>query len=200
MTGSPPRRRGGLGVVGRRLVQFVLDEMVVFVPMLLLAIAVVVLFHPRGPGLLTFLKVVLYTMLGLDFAGLWFLNVWWPYRHGGQTPAMRWLRLRIVTLEGAHPSLGAFAVRELLMMVDGFAWGLAGIIVMLVTRRRQRFGDVVARTVVVRVPRRRDTDPGGSADQAAFPGPDGDLGAVAGPQLALGRADVGLDGGQRHHE
>jgi uncharacterized RDD family membrane protein YckC len=202
MTGSRP----GLGVVGRRLVQFLLDELLVFGPMLLLAIAVVWLFHPHGLAMLTFLKVVLYTMLALDFAGLWFLNVWWPYRHGGQTPAMRWLRLRIVTLEGAHPSLGAFAVRELLMMVDGFAWGLAGIIVMLVTRRRQRFGDVVARTVVVRVPRRRDSDCDDSndcddsADQAAFPGPDGDLGAVAGSQLALGRADVGLDGGQRHHE
>ena len=177
--------RPGLGIVGRRLVQFLLDEMLVFVPMLLLAIAVVWLFHPHGPGLLTFLEVVLYTMLALDFLGLVFVMVWWPYRHGGQTPAMRWLRLRIQTLEGTHPSLGAFVVRDLLMLVDGFAWGLAGTVVMLVTRRRQRFGDVVARTVVVRVPK--------SAGQTAFPGPDGDLGAVAGTQLALDRADVGLD-------
>ncbi|MEU8636413.1 RDD family protein [Amycolatopsis sp. NPDC048633] len=184
--------RPGLGVVGRRLVQFVLDEMLVFVPMLLLAIAVVWLFHPHGLALLTFLKVVLYTMLVLDFLGLVFINVWWPYRHGGQTPAMRWLRLRIETLEGAHPSLGAFVVRDLLMVVDGFAWGLAGIVVMLVTRRRQRFGDVVARTVVVRVPR--------LADQAAFPSPDGDFGTVSGAELALDRADVGLDRRQRNHQ
>ncbi|MEV6639321.1 RDD family protein [Amycolatopsis sp. NPDC051371] len=189
--------RPGLGVVGRRLVQFVLDEMLVFVPMLLLAIAVVWLFHPHGLALLTFLEVVLYTMLALDFLGLVFVNVWWPYRHGGQTPAMRWLRLRIETLEGTHPSLGAFVVRDLLMLVDGFAWGLAGIVVMLVTRRRQRFGDVVARTVVVRVPRRPIEE---SADQAAFPSPDGDLGAVAGAQLALDRADVGLDRRQRNHQ
>ncbi|OXM65823.1 RDD family protein [Amycolatopsis vastitatis] len=198
MTGSRP----GLGVVGRRLAQFLLDEMLVFVPMLLLAIAVVWLFHPDGAGLLTFLKIVFYAMLALDFAGQWFVNAWWPYRHGGQTPAMRWLRLRVVTLDGTHPSLGAFLVRELLMVVDGFAWGLAGITVMVVNPRRQRFGDIVARTVVVRVPQRRNSlvGLGGSAHQAAFPGPDGDLGAVAGPQLALGRADVGLDRGHRHHE
>ncbi|MEV7094838.1 RDD family protein [Amycolatopsis sp. NPDC051045] len=195
MTGSRP----GLGVVGRRLAQFLLDEMLVFVPMLLLAIAVVWLFHPHGVALLTFLKIVFYTMLALDLVGQWFVNAWWPYRHGGQTPAMRWLRLRVVTLEGTHPSLAAFVVRELLMVVDGFAWGLTGIGVMLATRRRQRFGDVVARTVVVHVPRGRD-GLGESADQAAFPGPDGDFGAVAGPQLALGRADVGLDRGHRHHE
>ncbi len=188
MTGSRP----GLGVVGRRLAQFLLDELLVFLPMLLLAIAVVWLFHPHGPGLLTFLKVVLYTMLALDFAGQWFVNAWWPYRHGGQTPAMRWLRLRVVTVDGGHPSLGAFVARELLMLVDGFAWGLAGTIVMLVSKRRQRFGDIVARTLVVRVPR--------SADQPAFPGPDGDLGAVADPELALDRADVGLDRGHRHHQ
>jgi uncharacterized RDD family membrane protein YckC len=198
MSGSASPRRGGLGVVGRRLVQFVLDELLVFVPMLLLAIAVVWLFHPRGVALLPFLKVVLYTMLALDYLGLWFVNAWWPYRHGGQTPAMRWLRLRVVTLDGGHPSLAVFVVRDLLMVIDGFAWGLAGIIVMLATRRRQRFGDVVTRTVVVRVPRR--TTPVRSAGETAFPGPDGDLGAVAGPELALGRADVGLDRGQRHHQ
>lgn len=189
--------RPGLGVVGRRLVQFLLDELLVFVPMLLLAIAVVWLFHPPGPELLTFLKVVLYSMLALDLLGLYFVHTWWPYRHGGQTPAMRWLRLRVVRLDGGHPSLGAFVVRQLLMVVDGFAWGLAGIAVMLCTRRRQRFGDVVTRTVVVRVPRRGTGD---SAHQAAFPGPDGDLGAVAGPELALRRTDVGLDRGQRNHE
>ncbi|WIX98997.1 RDD family protein [Amycolatopsis mongoliensis] len=189
--------RPGIGVVGRRLVQFLLDELLVFVPMLLLAIAVVWLFHPHGPALLTFLKVVLYTMLALDFLGLVFVMVWWPYRHGGQTPAMRWLRLRVQTLEGGHPSLGAFVVRDLLMLVDGFAWGLAGIVVMLVTRRRQRFGDVVARTVVVRVPWRSIDE---SAGQAAFPGPDGDFGTVAGAQLALDRADVGLDRRQRNHQ
>jgi uncharacterized RDD family membrane protein YckC len=198
MTGSASPRRGGFGIVGRRVMQFVLDELVVFGPMLLLAIAVILLFHPRGVALLPFLKVVIYTMLALDYVGLWFVSVWWPYRHGGQTPAMRWLRLRVVTLDGKHPPLSVFVVRELLMMVDGFVWGLAGIVVMLSTRRRQRFGDVVTRTVVVRVPR-RDTA-AGSADESAFPGPDGDLGAVAGPELALGRADVGLDRGQRHHQ
>ncbi|MFJ9779657.1 RDD family protein [Amycolatopsis sp. NPDC101161] len=184
--------RPGIGVVGRRLVQFLLDELLVFLPMLLLAIAVVWLFHPHGPGLLTFLEVVLYTMLVLDFVGLLFVTVWWPHRHGGQTPAMRWLRLRVRTLDGGHPSLGAFLVRELLMVVDGFAWGLAGTVVMLVSRRRQRFGDIVARTVVERVPR--------SADEPAFPRPDGDFGAVPGPQLAFDGADVGLDRGQRNHE
>jgi uncharacterized RDD family membrane protein YckC len=199
MSGS----RTGRGIVGRRIVQFLLDELLVMVPMLLLAIAVIWLFHPHGVALLGFLKTVVYTMLALDFLGLWLVSTWWPYRHGGQTPAMRWLRLRVVTLDGKHPPLSVFVVRQLLMLVDGFAWGLVGIVVMLVTRRRQRFGDVVARTVVVRVPRGRDGSGDGfgdSADQAAFPGPDGDLGAVARPELALGRADVRLDGGQRDHQ
>ncbi|WP_410619914.1 RDD family protein [Amycolatopsis sp. cmx-8-4] len=205
MTGSPPEDRPGPGIIGRRLVQFFLDEMLVFVPMLLLAVLVIVLFHPSGRvSLLPFLKVVVYTMLALDLVGLWFVTTWWPYRHGGQTPAMRWLRLRVVMLDGSHPPLRLFLVRQVLMLIDGFAWGLAGVVVMLCTRRRQRFGDVVARTVVVRVPKHSPADSPvdspESVDEAAFPGPDGYLGAVAGPELALGRADVRLDGGQRNHE
>jgi uncharacterized RDD family membrane protein YckC len=36
-------------------------------------------------------------------------------------------------------------------VVDGFAFGLAGLLVMLLSPRHQRVGDLVARTLVVRV-------------------------------------------------
>lgn len=186
-------------MVALRVLQYVLDEMLVVVPLFLLAIGVVWLFHPHGiPALLLFLKIVFYTTLGLAFGCLWALDIWWPHRHGGQTPAMRWLRLRVVTLDGGQPSLWAFAGREVLLVIDGFAWGLVGVTVMLCTRRRQRFGDVVMRTMVVRVPKKRDAEGerARSADEAALPRPDGDLGAVARPQFPLRGRDVRLHRGQ----
>lgn len=168
-------------MVGRRIVQYLLDQLIVAVPLLLLAVLVVLLFRPAGlPALAGFLKVVLATMMVLDFAGFWFFAIWWPHRHGGQTPAMRWLRLRVVTLEGGQPPLRAFVIRTVLMLVDGFAWGLAGIGLMLFTPRRQRLGDLVAGTVVVKVARVPETGPE-SADEAALPRPDGHLGAVTRP-------------------
>ncbi|WP_166459702.1 RDD family protein [Amycolatopsis pithecellobii] len=167
-TPSPP----GRGVVVRRIIQSALDGLLVMVPLVVLAAAVVIVFHPRGLlALVTFVKVVFFTMLALDFILVWWLAIWWPYRHGGQTPGMRWLRLRVVTLDGEHPSLGMFVLRSVLMVVDGFAWGLVGVVLILSTPRRQRLGDIVARTLVVRVPK--------SADEPALPRPDGDLGAVS---------------------
>ncbi|HEY3708579.1 MAG TPA: RDD family protein [Amycolatopsis sp.] len=193
MTTSRPSAGRGLGVVGRRIVQYLLDQLIVAVPLLLLATLVVLLFRPAGlSALVPFVTVVALTAMVLDFAGLWFFAIWWPHRHHGQTPAMRWLRLRVVTLEREQPPLRAFVIRTVLMLVDGFAWGLAGIGLMLFTPRRQRMGDLVAGTVVVKVERAPETGPE-SADEAALPRPDGHLGAVARPELALGRGEVCLD-------
>jgi uncharacterized RDD family membrane protein YckC len=178
MTTSRPPAPPGLGVVGRRIVQYLLDQLIVAVPLLLLAVAVVLLFRPTGlSAVIPFVTVVAITVMVLDFAGLWFFAIWWPHRHGGQTPAMRWLRLRVVTLEGEQPPLRAFVIRTVLMLVDGFAWGLAGIGLMLCTPGRQRLGDLVAGTVVVKVARVPETGPE-SADEAALPCPDGHFGAV----------------------
>ena len=63
---------------------------------------------------------------------------------------MRWLGLRITTLRGGEPSLRAYLVRWLLMAVDGLLLGLVGAVLIAVTPRNQRLGDMVAGTVVVR--------------------------------------------------
>jgi len=181
MTEPRSRWRDGFGLAGRRVAQAVLDGLVVVLPMLLLAIVAIVVYRPSGfADLLRYLKVVVFAMLGLDLLGAWLLSVWWPHRHGGQTPAMRWLRLRVVTLDGGQPSLGALFLRQLLMVVDGFAWGLVGIVLIVCTGRHQRLGDVVTRTAVVRMPP-KPADQRGSADEAGLPSPDGDLGAIARP-------------------
>ncbi|WP_326566676.1 RDD family protein [Amycolatopsis rhabdoformis] len=177
----------GPGVVGRRVVQRVLDMLLGTVPVAVLAVLVVLYLRPAG-SLLTFLEVVAYTTFGVWVVATLYLEIWWPYRHRGQTPAMRWLRIRVVLPDGGPPPLRAYVIRALLMVVDGFCWGLAGVVIMLVNPRRQRLGDLVAGTLVV------------SADEPGLPGPDGDLGAVASPQLALGGREVSLHGGERQDE
>jgi len=82
--------------------------------------------------------------------GVLWIEIWYPYRHGGSTPAMRWLGIRITTLRGGEPSLRAYFVRWLLMVVDGLLMGLVGAVLIAVTPRHQRLGDMVAGTVVVR--------------------------------------------------
>lgn len=140
-----------LGVVGRRCLQAVLDRVLVPVLLFVPVAAGTVAFAPIGRGLLEFLLGVFLGWFVLGIVTTWLLHTWWPLRHGGQTPAMRWLGLRIVTVSGEPPRLRAYLAREFLLVVDGFAWGLAGILLMLVTPRRQRLGDLVAGTLVVRV-------------------------------------------------
>ncbi|HTI24998.1 MAG TPA: RDD family protein [Kutzneria sp.] len=134
-------------VVSRRCVQWLLDRLLVFVPSAVLL--VVLVFVVYGNQSLLFVPPTVF-LVALLVGGL-LVDVWVPNRTDGRTPAMRLLGLRIVTEWGGTPTLGMYAVRWLLMVVDGFAFGLAGLLVMLFSPRHQRVGDLVARTLVVRV-------------------------------------------------
>ena len=134
-------------VVGRRCVQWLLDRLIVAMPAFLLLVGLVFAVLDDRP--LWFLPPTVF-LVALLIGGL-AVDVWVPYRTGGRTPAMRLLGLRIVTEWGSAPSLGAYALRWLLQVVDGFAFGLTGLVVMAVSPRHQRVGDLVARTLVVRI-------------------------------------------------
>ena len=140
-------------VVGRRFVQFAIDRLLLVVGgMVLLAVSLLLaLFALRSgwPRFVFYLPFVLLLLLTLA-GGLW-IDVWLPYRNGGATPAMRWLGLRIVTLTGEPPRLRDYLVRWLLLVVDGLLLGIVGAVLMVRTEHHQRLGDIVARTLVVRV-------------------------------------------------
>jgi len=56
-----------------------------------------------------------------------------------------------VTQTGGKPSAGAIAIRTLARIVDGLCFYAVGFIALLATgRRRQRVGDLAAKTHVVR--------------------------------------------------
>jgi uncharacterized RDD family membrane protein YckC len=134
-------------VVPRRCAQWLLDRLLVFVPVFVLLVVLMIAVAPHRS--LWFLPPTVF-LVGLLLGNL-AIDVWVPYRTGGRTPAMRRLGLRIVTEWGGTPKLGTYALRWLLQAVDGFAFGLTGLMVMCFSARHQRVGDLVARTLVVRV-------------------------------------------------
>jgi uncharacterized RDD family membrane protein YckC len=140
-------------IVGRRCLQFALDRLVVLVPLCLLGWLAAWLLLPTSSlhALVVFTLTELIVLLVLGAVSLLALEIWWPYRHGGQTPAMRWLGLRIIRTDSGQLALRDYLLRTLLLVVDGFLWGLVGLALMLISRRHQRLGDLVANTVVVRV-------------------------------------------------
>ncbi|MGC4942432.1 RDD family protein [Kribbella sp. DT2] len=173
-------------VTPRRCAQWALDLFAVLVVSTLITVGSLFLLvkagaHGRGLG----------NVLGGVFLGSAFVlqvvnEILLPRRNGGRTVGMLAFGLRTLTLEGTLPSWKQFLVRYLLWVVDGLFWGLVALVVVCCTRYRQRVGDLAARTVVV-----RSTV---SVDEPVLPGPDGELGAVAQPELPLGAGQVRLDG------
>lgn len=135
-----------------RILQFAIDLALLAVVCLApLALTLVLPTNPDGTTGALLIAIPLMLLVLLLCAGLsWWLWVRWPARHAGQTLGMRWLHLQVVGGDGSPATAGQLALRWLMLLVDGMFLGAVGLASMLLTPRRQRLGDVVADTVVVR--------------------------------------------------
>ena len=132
---------------GERILQYLLDSLVALglslVPVVLLLVPALVL-ESAALAILALLA-----FLVASYAAWAWVEIFRAHRHGGQTYGMSTMDLRVVdeaTL--GEPTLGQLAIRWiLLMLVDG---GLLGLVLIMVTDRHQRLGDMAAKTLVVR--------------------------------------------------
>ncbi len=130
-------------VTGRRTVQYIIDAIIYGI-----VAAVISWVLDRGTGgLHAFL--VLVTVV-LDVALYLFYWAWIPYRQNGQTLGMMAMDIRVVSADGGRASFTQLAVRSVLLVLFSPLSLLVGIIVMMFSRYRQRTGDYMARTMVVR--------------------------------------------------
>jgi uncharacterized RDD family membrane protein YckC len=167
-------------VTGRRVIQYWVDAfLVAIVPSL-----VTIPFDRSGSTLLHILGGLIYVVL-IALIGLWYWVIR-PHSHSGQTFAMKWLSLRVISKNGGPASTIQLFVRWVSLLIDSAPWvwpftGLVGLVVMLCSRYRQRVGDHLARTLVVSTTygaggRRQFSDTGGSqagaiggGDQEQYP-------------------------------
>jgi uncharacterized RDD family membrane protein YckC len=70
---------------------------------------------------------------------------------GGQTFGKRLVKLRVIMADGTLPSPAAYLLRWLMMIADGPLLGYIGVLVMILNRNNQRFGDMAAGTLVVKL-------------------------------------------------
>ncbi|NLV07735.1 RDD family protein [Haloarcula rubripromontorii] len=124
-------------VVWRRIVAIVID--VVLIGVVSSAITGIL-----GQIRLAFLGSLLGLLIGFGY---------YIYLEGtyGQTIGKMTLDIVVVTEDGDPIEYGPAAIRTVLRIVDALpAFYLIGIVAVLVTDRKQRLGDIVADTVVVR--------------------------------------------------
>jgi uncharacterized RDD family membrane protein YckC len=68
----------------------------------------------------------------------------------GQTIGKKVMNIRVVKADGSPCDFVSAFLRNILRFIDSLVIGLVGIIVIAVTEKRQRIGDIVAGTVVVK--------------------------------------------------
>ncbi len=101
-----------------------------------------------GADLAGALNIVAYFVISLIYAA----TAEWAWR--GQTVGKRLLRLRVVDASGLRLEPAQVIVRNLMRFIDALpALYLVGGIACIVSRRRQRLGDLAAGTVVIRTPK-----------------------------------------------
>ncbi|ELZ91727.1 RDD domain-containing protein [Haloferax mucosum ATCC BAA-1512] len=83
----------------------------------------------------------------VTFVGYFFLleGLW-----DGQTVGKRLFGIKVVKEDGSACDIGSSLMRNLLRIIDGFFYYLIGFISMAISDKRQRVGDRLAGTVVVR--------------------------------------------------
>jgi len=68
----------------------------------------------------------------------------------GQSPGKMLLKIRVVNVNGTAPTTGSFLVRWLFRFIDFFmTYGFVGVIMVAVSKKSQRLGDLLAGTTVI---------------------------------------------------
>jgi uncharacterized RDD family membrane protein YckC len=130
-------------VTGRRVVQYIIDAILFGI-----ITAVVSWALDRGHG---GVHAVLYIVL-IVIDVIWYILYWayWPFSRNGQTVGMQVMGLRVISRDGGAASFAQLVLRSILLVLFTPLSLLVGIITMMFSRYRQRVGDHIAKTLVVR--------------------------------------------------
>ena len=146
-----------LARVGSRALAQLIDMMIlssVLMIVLVGGIAALIGLGAAGFGGEGALTLALVGMMVLLFLTQWLYFAGTEILMDGQTPGKRVVGLRVVTTEGARAGILPCLIRNLLRVVDLLPGGYGlGALLMLLTGRAQRLGDLAAGTVVVREPK-----------------------------------------------
>jgi uncharacterized RDD family membrane protein YckC len=130
-------------VTGRRIVQYIIDAILTSIVFALVSWAL-----DRGTGAV---HVILWLVL-VTVNIAWYFLYWAarPYISNGQTLGMQLLGVRVISRDGGPASLAQLFIRSVLLVLFTPLSLLVGFITMMFSRYRQRVGDHMAGTMVVR--------------------------------------------------
>lgn len=134
--------------LGERIVARIID----FGIFILILIAGVTIAALSG-SMLDRVKILGYGFIGLYIvwlAGLVFYDLICEIFLNGQSVGKRIMNIKVISLDGARPSLGQYVIRWLFRIVDFLiTFQLGGLISVILTKNKQRIGDLAAGTTLV---------------------------------------------------
>jgi uncharacterized RDD family membrane protein YckC len=77
-----------------------------------------------------------------------FYSFLWEILNRGRSPGKMAFGMRVVMRDGTPPTIGAYFMRWMLLLMDTWMW--IGIIVILLNKNNQRLGDLAAGTIVIK--------------------------------------------------
>jgi uncharacterized RDD family membrane protein YckC len=94
---------------------------------------------------------LLYTLIGIFAASYIFYNLICEIFMNGQSVGKRLMKIKVISLDGSQASIGQYFIRWLFRLVDfAFTAQLGGLICVAVSEKKQRIGDIVAGTTVIK--------------------------------------------------
>lgn len=128
-----------LAGIGDRLLAFAIDLVIVF-SFYVIVFSIIGFVGGSVPAAIS-ISLVILGYLYRFFAELLF---------NGQTVGKNVMKIRVVKLDGSQPSVASYFLRWLLEPIDFFISGLA-VLIIVVTPKGQRIGDLLAGTTVVKI-------------------------------------------------
>lgn len=171
-----------LAGLGSRFIAGTIDFAIRLVPL----IALLVLLDPRSGAI----GVAIFALA--DFGLQFFYYVLFETLGGGRTPGKRATGLRVVRSGGRPVTFVRSMLRNIMRVIDAFAFYFVGMVTIFITNKNQRLGDLAADTLVVRdrYGDRRHGDAPSSAGATYDPGAavTWDISAVPAADVATVRA------------
>lgn len=91
-----------------------------------------------------------FTVYALFCLPAFFYSFLWEFFNYGQSPGKKLLGLRVVMKDGATPTMSAYLLRWLLLLIDIYLFQCIGVLSILLTQNHQRVGDLAAGTLVIK--------------------------------------------------
>jgi uncharacterized RDD family membrane protein YckC len=144
-----------LADLGSRIVAGIVDYIIIGIATAILSIFLIVPWAISGPGMMGTFGATgwiagIWGIIGLMWL-LWLIYFTYFEGTSGQTIGKRFIHIKVIKENGSRCDLGSAIVRNLLRIIDHLPFlYILGIILIAATEKKQRLGDMLGKTIVVK--------------------------------------------------